>query len=166
MLLNNTMDYQHPEFFISHADRLSALLDVVVEEASAATDPQACIDYLELTDILVKLLDQSQLYSVLSLSDIQKREKEVSSFVDKVQTVQEAVGDWDTRTRSRADKVPRKRARSFDIDTETAEALKRPKYSEMEQDVVEDAAFNMQFGDIKPSIETLTTPWWTEPFYD
>lgn len=158
------MDSRDSKFFVLQSERLSALLDVIVTEANAATDPEACIDYLELTEILVDLLDKAQLYGILPPNDIQARQHEVNKFIDQIHTVQAAVGDWDSRTKS---KVPsKKRPRSADIDMEITAALKRPKASEMEQDVVANATFNLQHGDIMPSIEKTSAPWWTEPFYD
>ena len=160
------MEYHDPSFFVSQSKRLSALLDTVVAETKDATDPDACIDYLELTDILVGLLDLAQFYSVLSPYSIRSREIDVRSFIGRVQTIQDAVGDWEVRTKDRTYTTSKKRARSIDIETETTEALKRPKINEVELDMSANAALNHPVEDVVPSIETEPTAWWCQPFCD
>jgi hypothetical protein len=170
-------DFEHPRFFIEQSERLSALLNAVVTESSTATDPDACIDYLEITEILVELLDQTQWFSVLSAEQIQEKWKEVQSLLGKVQTIQDAVADWDTRLK----KIPsidseatsltiansRKRTRSLDDEIEMLEASKRRR--ESEYTLVEDntsAGFDTVPEAVCPSIERAAAAWWTEPFYD
>lgn len=153
------MDSHHPKFFLLQSERLSALLDVIVMEASAATDPDACVDYLELTEILVDLLNQAQLYSILTPDEIDSRQYEANTLIGRIKTVQEAVGDWDSRMRARASVQPKKRPWSNDFEPETAMAPKRPKGSESEQEVAEDAVFSLQYGGGMPSIETTHAPW-------
>ena len=92
--IRKNVNLQHPQFFVSHTEKLSALLLVVSAEASVMSDPEALCDYLELTEILASLLEEAQLCSILSADDIRAREHQVLSFLDKIQTVQEAVADW------------------------------------------------------------------------
>ena len=68
--------FEHPKYFIEQSEKLSALLNAVVVESNDATDPEACIDYLEITEILVELLDQSQYFSILSNEQLQGKWKE------------------------------------------------------------------------------------------
>ena len=167
MSLPDTLtDLKHPQLFVLQSQRLSALLDVVVAESSVATNPDAIIDYLQLTEILVDLLEKSQLYSALPPHQIRTREEEVKSFLDKIQTVQEAVADWDDRTSASNNEGSRKRSRSVDMDEEITRALKRPRENEMERDMVADAVHNRLSTISLPSIESLPTAWWNEPFYD
>ena len=168
-------EIEHPQFFILQSDRLSALLDAVVEESNTATNPDACIDYLEITDILVELLDQCQYFSVLSSNQIQARWQEVEGLISKIQTVQDAVADWDTRTKqgtetASVDPLPtasgsRKRTRTVDSEMELLEAAKRRREGEYtlvgDTDVVLDAGLES----MSASMERPRA-WWNEPFYD
>ena len=166
MTLPEKPDFQHPQFFISQIEKLSALLNVVVAEASVAVEPEAVVDYLELTEILTELLNEAQSYSVLASGETQIRERQVRSFLDKIQTVQEAVADWDARTNASAKAVSRKRTRSVDLGEETMGALKRRRNSGSEQGMCADAAVNGPFANVLPSIENPPIQWWTEPFCD
>lgn len=169
--------FQHPQFFIEQYQRLSALLNAVVAESNTATDPDACIDYLEITEILVELLDQSQFFSVLPAEQIQSSWKEVQSLMSKIQTIQDAVADWDTRVKrvsiaesedmSMASSGSRKRTRSLDDEIEMLEASKRRRESEYTL-MEEDTSFDLDTvqESVCPSIERASAAWWTEPFYD
>ena len=169
-------DFEHPQFFISQSERLSALLDAVVAESSTATDPDACIDYLELTEILVELLNQAQYFSVLSLDQVQSRWKEVESLMSKTRTIQDAVADWETRTSLKtgtasmdadaATAVPRKRARSSDSNTDEAGLYKRRREEEFEQPPEMEHRLDIEHGSLSPPKDEAPTPWWTQPFYD
>lgn len=166
------MEFQHPQFFVSQSEKLNTLLNVVVTEAKITTDPEACIDYLELTEILTALLDEVRLYCILDAQQLREKEREVHTFVDKIETIQDAVADWDTRTRTNAmtkTTNSRKRARSVELEEETMRALKRRRETESEQDLVADAIFHGSFNHVLPSIEVSPEPpreWWNEPFYD
>jgi hypothetical protein len=165
----------HPQFFISQSERLSALLDAVVAESNTATDPNACLDYLEITDILVELLEQSQYFSVLSSSQIQARWQEVEVLISKIQTIQDAVADWDTRTKrvtetGSLDLLPttngsRKRTRSVDSEIELLNAAKRRRESEYTLVGDTDVALDAGLESTSVSIERPRA-WWNEPFYD
>lgn len=165
-VLDKHAELQHPQFFISQSEKLSALLKVVVAEASITTDPEACVDYLELTEILTALLEEAQCYGTLTPDQIQAQEKQVRCFVDRIETVQEAVSDWDLRLGTSMKAASRKRARSVDLDEEMMSAFKRRRETDTEQDMVANAACNGPFANVLPSIETSPPPWWTEPFYD
>ena len=157
-------DFQHPQFFISQSEKLTTLLTVVVAESKVVTDPEACVDYLELTEILAELLDKAQLYSVLSSNELQRREQQVRVFLSKIQTVQDAVADWDERTGASVKGVSKKRPLPNDLQEETMRALRRRRDTANEMEMVANAAFDGPFA--IPSIETSPTQWWTEPFYD
>lgn len=166
--LDGQTNIQHPQYFVSQSERLSALLNVVVAEASVATDPDACIDYLQLTEILVDLLDQSQLFSALSTDQLRRRQQDVKSFIGKIETVEEAVADWDARTKVEPTLGGlKKRSRSTDLDEETSRALKRRRDTGTERDMVADAVYHgLSSNVLPPIIETSPTYWWTEPFCD
>jgi hypothetical protein len=170
------VDFEHPQFFISQSERLSALLDAVVAESATATDPDECIDYLELTEILVELLNQAQYFSMLSLDQVQDRWKEVDSLMSKTRTIQDAVADWEKRTSGKvemvsvdadvATAVSRKRARSFDSDADEEEMYKRRR----EEDFVPEPEVDDGLDIVQVSTSLLReeppTYWWTQPFYD
>ena len=170
-------DFEHPRFFIEQSERLSALLKAVVTESNTAIGPDACIDYLEITDILVELLDQTQYFSVLSVEQLQSNSKEVQSLLGKVQTIQDAVADWDTRLKkvasadSEATSLTiagsRKRTRSLDDEIEMLEASKRRRESEY---TLTEEDSNTRMAAVQetvcPSTERASAAWWTEPFYD
>lgn len=169
-------NFEHPQFFIKQSEKLSALLDAVVAESNAATNPDACIDYLEITEILVELLDQSQYFSVLSHAQLQGNWKEVQSLMGKVQTIQEAVADWDTRVKrdvtASTDDVAttmtgsRKRTRSLGSEIEMLEASKRRRESEYTLVGDTDVETGPTQEVVYPSIERAPAAWWTEPYYD
>ena len=163
-------EIQDPQYLVSQSERLSNLLDVVVAEANFATDPDACVDYLQLTEILVDLLDQSHLYSALSSDQLQARQQDMKSFVSKIEAVEDAVGDWDVRLGTKVENsagVSKKRARSIDMDGETTGALKRRREIGTERDMVADAVHNGLSSNVLPPIlETASTHWWNEPFCD
>lgn len=170
------LDLEHPRFFVEQSERLSALLNAVVAESSTATDPDACIDYLEITEILVELLDQSQYFSVIPRDQFQDNWKDVQSLMSKVQTIEDAVADWDSRVKKHpsmdsAETVvaaagSRKRTRTVDSEIELLHAAKRCR--ESEYTLVEDADTGMEVVDesISPSIKRARAAWWTEPYYD
>ena len=169
-------EIEHPQFFILQSERLSALLDAVVAESSTATSPDACIDYLEITDILVELLEQSQYFSVLTWQQIQARWQDVESLISKILTIEGAIADWETRTKSvsdtaSVDSLPtangsRKRTRSVDSEIELLEAAKRRRESEYTLVGDMDLEFDVGLGSISLSIERAPAAWWNEPFYD
>ena len=164
-------NFEHPQYFVSQSEKLNSLLNVVVEESRSATDPQACIDYLELTEILVHLLEEAQLYSALPLEKLLGRDREVRSFVGKIQTVQDAVSDWDVRTKASVNgiAVSRKRSRTEDLEEETMNAFKRRRETDGEpQMMLVDPPMTMAVAEIAPSIESSPSPspWWSEPFCD
>ena len=150
--------------------RLNALLNVVVHESRFATNPDALVDYLELTEILTNLLDEARLYGVLAPEELQLREQEVLRYVDKVRTVQDAVGDWDARTKLSVPvsvPVSRKRARSDgSMADDTMNAFKRQRESGSGLDFVGNSAVPSPVPSILPTIEESPTPWWMEPFCD
>lgn len=168
--------FQHPQFFVSQSERMSALLDAVVAESATATDPDACIDYLELTEILVELLDQAQYFSVLSLEQVQARWNEVERLMSKTRTIQDAVADWETRTSLKvgtvstdADAVAavsRKRARSMDSDVDSIDVYKRRRDDEFEHQPEMDHVLDIVQEPTSPLKVEPPTYWWTEPFYD
>lgn len=163
---DNQTDFQHPQFFITQGEKLTTLLNVVVYESNSATNPDALVDYLELTGILTDLLDEARLYGMLTAEELESRKQEVRKYVDKIRTVQEAVGDWDVRTKMSMP-ASRKRARSVDLVEETMGAFKRRRETESERDIVADACISSPVVSFLPSIEKSPTPcWWTEPFYD
>lgn len=156
---NKAKEFQHPLFFIAQSENLTALLDVVVHESESATNPDALIDYLELTSILTSLLEEARLFATLTEDDLHGRQQHVRNFLDRIQTVKDAVGDWDARTKVSMP-TSRKRARSIDFEEATTVALKRRRESDAEDGV--------PVPSVLPSIETSPTPmaWWTEPFCD
>lgn len=158
---------QHPELFISQGEKLTALLDVVVHESKFATNPDALIDYLELTGILTELLEEAQFFATLTAQELRSRDTLVRKHLDKIQTVQDAVGDWDARTKVSMP-ASRKRARSMDLEEATMFALKRRRESEGEYDLASNGLADVPVPNILPSIEEspTPTPWWTEPFCD
>lgn len=158
---------QHPSFFIAQGENLTALLDVVVHESESATNPDALIDYLELTSILTDLLEEARIFATFTVDELQLREQHVRSFLDKVGTVQHAVGDWDARTRVSMP-ASRKRARSIDLDEATVVALKRRRESDAGDSMTSDGLSSVPVPSILPSIEESPTPvaWWNEPFCD
>ena len=170
------VDFQHPQFFISQSERLSALLDAVVAESATATDPDACIDYLELTEILVELLNQAQYFSVLSLDQVENRWKEVESLMSKTRTIRDAVADWETRTNVKTGPVAvdadtpivasRKRARSMDSDMGSEDAYKRRREDEFEHKPEMGDGLDIVQESTSPPKDEPPTYWWTEPFYD
>jgi hypothetical protein len=157
------VNFQPCQFFISQSAKLSSLLDTIAREASDEIDPDACIDYLELTQILTELLNQSQALSVLSPTLLSGRWHDIQIFVSRVQTIQEIVADWDSRVRrvpQRSSDTSRKRARSVTLEAETIIASKRPRGESEDHEMVLDAVANF------PPLERSNKQWWTEPLYD
>lgn len=174
-LENHLLDMDDPKIFATQSQRLSALLDAVVEESGSATDPDACVDYLELTEILADLLNQSQLLSVLSPDQLGDRRQEVKTFVGKIETIQDAIADWDNRTHGKSREVREgedmastslgKRLRSSTVGG-PEEGSKRLRESELKQEVDANATSGAAQGYTAPAIERTSVPWWTEPLYD
>lgn len=163
---NKSLNIQHPSHFIAQGENLTALLSVVVHESESATNPDALIDYLELTSILTDLLEEARLFATFTVDQLQLRESHVRSFLDKIETVQHAVGDWNARTKVSMP-ASRKRARTTDLDEATVVALKRRRESDAE-DHIPDGFCSFPIPSILPSIEESPTPmpWWNEPFCD
>lgn len=150
----------------SHIEHLRALLDVVVHESANATNPDALIDYMELSALLTDLLNEGGIYSILGVEQLKEREGDVRVFAEKIRTVQEVVGDWDVRTKMSMP-ASRKRARSLDNSEQTIHALKRQRESDTQHNLFVGPPMNSPAENILPSIEhSPTAQWWTEPFYD
>ena len=158
---DNQTDFQYPAFFITQTEKLATLLTAIVYESKTTTNPDALVDYLELTGILTDLLDQARLFSVLTTEQLQLRGEEVRKYVDKIRTVENAVGDWNVRTKM-SEPTSRKRARSLE---ETTGAFKRRRPSRSEHDIGADASISPVVS-ILPSVEKSPTPWWMQPYYD
>ena len=160
------IDVQPPQFFISQSERLTSLLNVVVHESKSTTSPEALVDYLELTGILTDLLDEARFFSMLNFDELQFRERDVQRCMERIRAVEEAIGDWNLRTKAAAP-TDRKRARSIDsMEEDTMVAFKRLRKSGDEPVLAESISMGLPIVDVIPSIETSPTAWWTEPFYD
>ena len=162
-------DVDHPQLIVSQSEKLKALLDVVVGKSQMATNPDACIDYLDITGILNELLDEARLYSILTHQQLGLREQDVRNLANRIQTVEEVVADGYAWTTSSANAVSRKRARSTASYAETTGYPKRQKQIVERNDTVEHDHLNMQPSNSCSSIDTADAPepyWWTMPFCD
>lgn len=98
-------------FFTEHTGRLSSLLDAVIIEANASTNPYLANDYADLIDILRDLLAQAQTFSHQGPEQLRGRWQEVQLFTSRVQAVQDAIANW--KGRCQVDRSPcKKRGRS------------------------------------------------------
>lgn len=150
-------DTHESHYFIAQAEKLGALLDNVVIEAQAATDPDALIDFLELTAILADLSDAAHFYSVLPTEQLRLKDEEVRRFVDRIQALQALVGEDHQLAQTKT--IPRKRPRSIDLEEETMEAFKRPREGNivLEHDL-DVRAVNDEVETAVPSIENSPSP--------
>ena len=169
---HNNYDVSHPHFYALQSGKLKALLDTVVEESKCASDPQACMDYLELTGLLTEMLQEAQYYSYLTPDELTMRESQVLFFIAKVDTVKSTIADWDQRTRSmRKATGTRKRARrSMDLRQETSAPMKRRRDMDEEVDMVSSTVYNNPFPATWSSMEIDSSPspepWWNQPYCD
>lgn len=180
---NNKEDdnLSNPAFFGSQSQKLSALLDTVVRESATATNPDAPIDFLQLTDILSSLLEEAQMYSVMSGDELQqRRQTDVRGFMGRIETVEEVIADWDGRsapataaTNGRGDGVggmkSRKRARTVTHGDYDTRANRRRLESETEQALNMAPTFDGPYSEMIPLndyVERDHAAWWTEPYYD
>ncbi|KXT01103.1 hypothetical protein AC579_6767 [Pseudocercospora musae] len=114
--------YTNPAFFVHQSQKLQALLAKVVQESSSATGPEAAIDFLQLTEILAALLDEAQLYSILSPNELGRRQSHVHDFMSKFETIESAVGDWNLRVASDVPATSRKRGRASTSENEASKS--------------------------------------------
>lgn len=169
IMATSQADFDHPQFFVSQSERLKALLDVVVDESQMATNPDACINYLDITGILNELLDEARRYSVLTHQQLGLRERDVRNLANMIQTVEEVVADGYACTTSSAKAVSRKRARSSASYAEPTGYPKRQKEMVERNDTAEHDHSNMQPSNSCSSIDTadaLEPYWWTMPCCD
>lgn len=165
-------DLTHSTFYTLQSRKLKALLDTVVEESKTARDPQACIDYLELTGILTDMLHEAQYYSILSAEELGMREAHIRFFLAKVDTVKGTIADWDQRTR-RMRMVSRKRVRrSVELNAEAIAAVKRRRDDDCHVD--RPIGFNAVYSAPVPQVWSAmdldasppSPPWWSQPYCD
>lgn len=165
-------DLATPAFFGEQSQRLSALLSTVVRESATATNPDASIDFLQLTEIISSMLEECQMYSVMSGRDLAQRGAEVRSFVGKIETVREVIEDWDVRIAaptSNRDGQSRKRARTDVFGDYDTRSNRRRLESETEQALNMAPTFDGPYAEMIPLndyMERNQAAWWTEPYYD
>lgn len=163
-------DLANPAFFSSQSQKLHALLSTVVHESTTATNPDAAIDFLQLTEILSSLLEESQMYSVLNENDLMQRSSGVKSFMGKIETVQSVIQDWDVRTAPPAT-ATRKRARTETQSDYDTRANRRRLEGEAEHALSMAPTFEGPYSEMIPLGEYVErekerVAWWTEPYYD
>lgn len=174
-----------PAFFASQSQKLNALLSTVVRESSTATNPDAAIDFMQLTEIITGLLEEAQMFSVLSREDLMQRGEAVRAFIGKIETVRSVIEDWDVRTSTTLtngpivsnggdgnDETSRKRARTMSTGhVYDTRSNRRRMQCETEQALNMAPTFDGPFAEMIPlgdyvEREKEKAAWWTEPYYD
>lgn len=172
-----------PAFFAAQSQKLNALLSTVVRESSTATNPNATIDFMQLTEIVTSLLEEAQIFSVLSREDLMQRSEAVRTFTGKIETVQSVIEDWDVRTATTtngaisnggdsSDENSRKRARTVSTgNVYDTRSSRRRMQCETEQALNMAPTFEGPFAEMIPlshylERENEKAEWWTEPYYD
>lgn len=175
-----------PMFFASQSQKLNALLSTVVRESSKATNPDAAIDFMQLSEIITGLLEEAQMFSVLSGEDLMQRIEAARTFMGKIETVQSVIEDWDVRTTTATsgtsspndvrsgDENSRKRARTMSSTAWTSyntRSNRRRMQCETEQALSMAPAFDGPFAEMIPlsqyvEREKEKAEWWTQPYYD
>ncbi|KAF2163725.1 hypothetical protein M409DRAFT_25911 [Zasmidium cellare ATCC 36951] len=170
-----------PAFFASQSQKLNALLGTVVREASTATNPDAAIDFMQLTEIVTSLLEEAQMFSVLSQEELGRREGDVRGFMGRIETVHSVIEDWDARTTKGEGKGScdgegsRKRARPTSSSSGSGpydtRSNRRRMQCETEQALNMAPTFDGPYAEMipfeqYPEREREKAAWWTEPYYD
>lgn len=167
-----------PAFFASQSQKLNALLGTVVREASTATNPDAAIDFMQLTEIVTSLLEEAQVFSVLSQEELGRREGDVRGFMGRIETLHSVIEDWDARTTKGEVKGgdgegSRKRARptSSSGSPYDTRSSRRRMQCETEQALNMAPTFDGPYAEMIPleqyaEREREKAAWWTEPYYD
>lgn len=162
---HNDCDLVNSHFYAVQCGKLKALLDTVVEESKTVRDPEACIDYLELTGILTDMLNEAHYYSALSSDELSVRDAHIQFFLAKVDTVKGTIADWDQRSR-RMRMVSRKRARrSVDLHAETMAAMKRRRDEDEDRSAVPNADHRAPFPQtwsMDLDAPSVSQPWWSQ----
>ena len=115
--------FQHPHYFFDQSDKLTALLNRLVED-TALFGPSN--DSLQAQEELMQLLNESNAYSSLTREHLRQHEPNVRSFVGKVQNVDTFALQWEERRRlMSAPKVSKKRGREDDEQEEQFSSSKR-----------------------------------------
>lgn len=151
---HNDLDLLQPYFYTVQSRKLNALLDTVVAESKTVRDPQACIDYLELTAILTEMLGESRHYATLNSEELSTLEAKIQFFLAKVDTVKGTIADWDQKSR-RMRMMSRKRARrSIDLQAEAAAMIKRRREEDLDADRMDyNAGYNAPFPQAWPTMD-------------
>ncbi|KAK4503756.1 hypothetical protein PRZ48_004671 [Zasmidium cellare] len=183
-----------PAFLASQSQKLNALLSTVVREASTATNPDAAIDFMQLTEIVTSLLEEAQIFSVLSGEELRRRGEAVRGFMGRIETVQSVISDWDARTMVTTNgttngltngtpngttngftngETSRKRARptSSSGSPYDTRSNRRRMQCETEQALNMAPTFEGPYAEMIPlreyeEREKEGAEWWTEPYYD
>lgn len=165
-IMRNGSGFQHPHYFFSQTDKLTALLSRLAEDTSAFGP---CDGYLQAYEVLTKLLNESQLFSSLTREGLRHLEPNVRSFVDEVQNVDWFVADLDERRRAMSMKTSsKKRGRSDDEEEEMMYSFKRRRETCGTEMMEIGAGFNGALPNVSPWMQTPATQpvLWNEPFYN
>lgn len=170
---SSTADFRRADFLLEQSQKLVVLLERVQEDAKKATDPQACVDYIEITAILTDLLDQAYQLAAVPSDARLHRYDEFRTFAGQLPTLEDLVADWDVRRapdQGNSQSTSRKRSRSSDdYAADTAFALKRQKSAGSDVSMMIDKFLveqELSSVDCDASPQVDSTAWWTEPFYD
>ncbi|CAK3743117.1 Hypothetical predicted protein [Lecanosticta acicola] len=158
-----------PSFFISQSVKLNKLLNTVVQESTTASDPEAGIDYLQLTEILSSLLEESQIYSSMSAVELQQRSAQARLLITRLRSIELAITGRKARVSPMAGS--RKRSRTPDDEDESQQQQACRLRVELETEQAEDGmpVFEGPFAEMAPTTEYRhrdQCAWWMEPYYD
>jgi hypothetical protein len=71
---------------------LATLLRSIVDDAKLSTNPQSCVEFLDIVAITTELLDQANLFSVIDCAASERNQFQITEFVDRIQALQHTTG--------------------------------------------------------------------------
>ena len=158
--------FQHPHYFFNQSDKLASLLDrIALNNIAYGTNEK----YMQASQILTQLLDESRCYGGLTREQLRTFEPSVRAFIDKVQAVDSLAAEWDERMKQVSLKQPsKKRGRSDECEDEMPAPLKRRRDTCGSEMMDMDAGFNGSFPSPSPWVQNTSTQpiHWSGPYFD
>ena len=165
-IMRSGSEFQHPFYFFSQTDKLTALISRLVEDT---TTFGPCDGYPQAYEFLTKLLNESQLFSSLTREDLRQLEPDVRSFVVEVQNVDSFVAELDERRRVMSMKTTsKKRGRADDEEEDMMYSAKRRRETCGAELMGTESGFNNTLSSTSPWNQLPTTQpvMWNQPFFN
>ena len=161
-LIGHNLGLQHPQYFFDQNDKLTALLDRVVADATTYGVDADC---MQAGEILTRLLDESRFFAGLTREQLRQMEPHLRAFVDQVDAVDMLAVGWEEKMRQKTTPIHsqpapnKKRGRRDDCEEEeTVAPVKRHRHSCSVELMEMEPGFDGSFPSVTPWIQNTPTP--------